>query len=100
MVNFTKSFQVKIQNEDEELALLRFLHDIGYHWHSGNSLEKYHYFSGAHVDGGYDVYECNAHTKRVSRTIGTRSGVPMYSVNEVLVYANPKIQISSIDDLL
>lgn len=100
MVNFTKSFQVKIQNEDEELALLRFLHDIEYHWFSGNSLEKYHYFSGAHADGGYDVYECNARTKSVTRSFGTRSGVPMYSVNEVLVYANPKIQISSIDDLL
>lgn len=100
MVNFTKRFRVKIQNEDEELALLRFLHDIEYHWHSGNSLEKYHYFSGAHADGGYDVYECDARTKSVARSLGTRSGVPMYSVNEVLVYANPKIQISSIDDLL
>lgn len=100
MINFTKSFRVKIQNEDEELALLQFLHDIGYHWLSGNSLEKYHYFSGAHAEGGYDTYECNAHTKRVTRTLGTRSVVPMYSVNEVLVYANPTIQISSIDDLL
>lgn len=100
MVNFTKSFQVKIRNEDEELALLRFLHDIEYHWISGNSLEKYHYFSGAHADSGYDVYECNAHTKSVTRTWGTRSVAPMYSVNEILAYANPKIQISSIDDLL
>lgn len=100
MINFTKSFRVKIQNEDEELALLQFLHDIGYHWLSGNLLEKHHYFSGAHADGGYDVYECNAHTKRVTRTLGTRSVIPMYSVNEVLAYANPKIQISSIEDLL
>lgn len=100
MINFTKSFRVKIQNEDEELALLQFLHDIGYHWVSGNSLEKYHYFSGAHADGGYDVYECNAHPKRVTRALGTRSVVPMYSVDEVLAYANPTIQISSIDDLL
>lgn len=100
MINFKKSFRVKIQNEDEELALLQFLHDIGYHWLSGNSLEKYHYFSGPHADGGYDVYECNAHPKRVTRTLGTRSVVPMYSVDEVLAYANPTIQISSTDDLL
>lgn len=100
MINFKKSFRVKIQNEDEELALLQFLHDIGYHWLSGNSLEKYHYFSGTHADGGYDVYECNAYPKRVIRALGIRSVVPMYSVDEVLAYANPKIQIASIDDLL
>lgn len=100
MVNFTKSFQVKIRNEDEELALLQFLHEMGYHWLSGASLITKHYFHGMQTDGDYDVYECDARTKRVARSFGTRSGAQMYSVNEVLVYANPKIQISSIDDLL
>lgn len=100
MIDFTKLFRVAIKNEDEELALLQFLHEREYHWLSGVSLIAKHYFHGMQAEGGYDVYECNAHTKRVSRTFGTRSGVPMYSVNEVLVYANPKIQISSIDDLL
>lgn len=98
MIDFTKLFRVAIKNEDEELALLQFLHERGYHWLSGASLITKHYFHGMQAD--YDVYECNARTKSVARSLGTRSGVPMYYVNKVLVYANPKIQISSIDDLL
>lgn len=100
MIDFTKLFRVAIKNEDEELALLQFLHERGYHWLSGVSLITKHYFHGMQAEGGYDVYECNAHPKRVTRTLGTRSVVPMYSVDEVLAYANPTIQISSIDDLL
>lgn len=100
MIDFTKLFRVAIKNEDEELALLQFLHEREYHWLSGVSLIAKHYFHGMQAEGGYDVYECDARTKSVARSLGTRSGVPMYSVNEVLVYANPKIQISSIDDLL
>lgn len=100
MIDFTKLFRVAIKNEDEELALLQFLHEMGYHWLSDASLITKHYFHGMQAEGGYDVYECDVRTKRVARSLGTRRGVPMYSVNEVLVYANPKIQISSIDDLL
>ena len=38
MIDFTKLFRVAIKNEDEELALLQFLHERGYHWISGASL--------------------------------------------------------------
>lgn len=100
MIDFTKLFRVAIKNEDEELALLQFLHERGYHWISGASLITQHYFYGMQAGGGYDVYECDARTKSVARSLGTRSGIPTYFVNDVLVYANPKIQISSIDDLL
>ena len=100
MIDFTKLFRVAIKNEDEELALLQFLHERGYHWISGVSLITQHYFHGMQAGGGYDVYECDARTKSVARSLGTRSGIPTYFVNDVLVYANPKIQISSIDDLL
>ena len=85
MIDFTKLFRVAIKNEDEELALLQFLHEREYHWLSGVSLIAKHYFHGMQAEGGYDVYECDARTKSVARSLGTRSGVPMYSVNEVLV---------------
>lgn len=63
MIDFTKLFRVAIKNEDEELALLQFLHERGYHWLSGASPITKHYFHGMQAEGGYDVYECDARTK-------------------------------------